>query len=56
MRSQPVKENPIGSAISKIRQYKHTNTQTNILLLYYKDSMLLLSRKIFNILFYIGKQ
>ena len=27
MRSYPVKENPIGSAVSKILRYKHTNTQ-----------------------------
>ena len=41
MKIYPVKENPIGSAVSEILRYKHTNTQThrqpNILLLYYKD-------------------
>ena len=29
MKSYPVKENPIGSAVSEILPYKHTNTQTN---------------------------
>ncbi len=29
MRSYPVKENPIGSAISEILLYNHTNTLTN---------------------------
>ena len=46
MRSYPVKENLIVSAVSEILQYKHThkhtdkktNTQIDILLLYYKDS------------------
>ena len=33
----PVKENPIGSAVSEILQYKYTNTQTNILLMFYKE-------------------
>ena len=46
MRSYPVKENPIGSAIIEILLYKHTNTQTNIhidiLLLYYKDNVVLM--------------
>ena len=37
MRSYPVKENPIGSAVTEILRYKHTNTQTNILFLKYKD-------------------
>ena len=45
MRSYPVKENPIGSAVSEIPRYKHSDTQTNILLLYYKDYL-----KVFNIL------
>ena len=29
MRSYPVKESPIGSAVSKILRYKHTHRQTN---------------------------
>ena len=33
MRSYPVKENPMGSAVSEILRYKHAN----ILLLQYKD-------------------
>ena len=38
MRIFPVKENPIGSAVSEILLYKQTeNRQTNILILYYKD-------------------
>ena len=37
MRSYPVKENQIGLAVSEILLYKQTETQTNILLLYYKD-------------------
>ena len=36
MSSYPVKENLIGSVVSKILWYKHTNTQTDILL-NYKD-------------------
>ena len=35
MRSYPVKENPIDSVVIEILRYK----QTNILLLYYKDSL-----------------
>ena len=38
MRSNPVKENLIGSLVSEIHRYK----QTNILLLYYKYSRFLL--------------
>ena len=37
MRSNPVKDNPIGSAVGEILQYKQTDRQTHILLLYYKD-------------------
>ena len=37
MRSYPVKENHISSAISEILRYKVTDRQTNILLLYNKD-------------------
>ena len=37
MRSNPVKENHISSAISEILRYKVTDRQTNILLLYNKD-------------------
>ena len=37
MRSYPVKENPTGLAVSEILRYKHTNKQTHILLLKYKD-------------------
>ena len=38
MRSYPVKENHIGSAVSEIlHTNKHTNTQTDILLLYVAD-------------------
>ena len=38
MRIYPVKENPIGSAVSEIFWYRHTeNKQTNILLLWNKD-------------------
>ena len=37
MRSYPVRNNPIVSAVCEILRYKHTNRQTNILLLYYKD-------------------
>ena len=37
MKSYPVKENPIGSALSEILRNKHTNTHTDILLLNYKD-------------------
>ena len=33
MRSHPVKEDPIGSAVSEILRYKHTDRQTDILLL-----------------------
>ena len=44
MRSYPVKENPIGSAVSEILWYKQTDTQTKILLLYYKDHKNLLSK------------
>ena len=29
MRSYPVKENPIGSAVSEILRYRHTDTQTS---------------------------
>ena len=29
MRSYPVKENPINSAVSEILRYRHTNTQTS---------------------------
>ncbi len=38
MRSYPVKEIPISSAVSEILQYKHTHRQIDILLLYYEDS------------------
>ena len=37
MRSYHVKENPIGSAVTEIIEYKQTDRQTHILLLYYKD-------------------
>ena len=38
MRSYPVKENPIGSAVSNIfGSHKQTDKQIDILLLYYKD-------------------
>ena len=37
MISYPIKENPIGSAVGKILRYRHTERQTYILLLYYKD-------------------
>ena len=40
MRSYPVQQNSIGSAVSEILRYKHTyktHRQTDILLLYYKD-------------------
>ncbi len=37
MNSYTVKENPNGSAVSRILWYKQTNKQTNILLLYHKD-------------------
>ena len=37
MRSYPVKENPIGWAVSEILRYKHTHKLTGILLLYFKD-------------------
>ena len=40
MRSYPVKENPIGAAVSEILRYRHTNRQKDILLLYYKDWVL----------------
>ena len=33
MRNYPVKENPIGLAVSKILRYKQTNRQTDIVLL-----------------------
>ena len=36
MRSNIVKENHIGSAVSEILWYTHTDTQTKILLLYYR--------------------
>ena len=29
MKSYPVKENPIGSAVSEILRYRHTDTQTH---------------------------
>ena len=35
MRSYPVKENPIGSAVSEILWYKHKNTKTNRQTSYY---------------------
>ena len=35
-RSYPVKESPIGSAVSEILRYTQTDRQTDILLLYYK--------------------
>ena len=38
MRGYIVKENHIGSAVSEILQYRHTNLQ--ILLLYYKEKSL----------------
>ena len=38
MRRYPVKKNLIGSVVSEILRYKHLNTQTDILLLYYKDN------------------
>ena len=37
MESYIIKENNIGSAGSKILQYRRTDTQTEIILLYYKD-------------------
>ena len=39
IRSYPVKDNYIGSAVSEILRYKQTEKQTNILLLYYKDNL-----------------
>ena len=36
MRIYPVKQNPIGSAVSEILRYRQTDRQTHILLLYYK--------------------
>ena len=52
MRSYPVKENLISSAVSEILRHKQThkhtgkqrNTQTDILLLYYKDIRIGLSQ------------
>ena len=47
MKSYPVKENHIGSAVSKILRYNHTdkltNKQTDILLLYYEEIYTLLA-------------
>ncbi len=37
MRSYPVKEKMVVSAISEIIWYKQTDKQTHILLLFYKD-------------------
>ena len=37
MQSYPVKENLIGSLVSEILRYKHTEKQSEILLLYHKD-------------------
>ena len=37
MRSYPVKENPIGSAVNEILRYKQRDRQTDIVLLYFKD-------------------
>ena len=39
MKSYPVKENPISSAVSKILRYKQTDRQTHMLLLYYNDNL-----------------
>ena len=39
MRSYPVKENHICSAVSEIFWYKQTDRQTDILLLYDKDTL-----------------
>ena len=36
MKSYPVKENPIGSAVSEIFWYRQTNKYTDFLLLYFK--------------------
>ena len=40
MRSYPLMENLIGPTVTEILGYKHTNTQTDILLHYYKDKLL----------------
>ena len=37
MRSYPVKDNPIDSAVSQILRYKQTNRQTDIILLCFID-------------------
>ena len=42
MRIYTVKENPIGSAVTEILWYRHTNRQTYILLLFYKDYILVM--------------
>ena len=43
MGSYPVKENPIGSAISEIIRHKKTDIQTNTHpVLYYKDKIIIM--------------
>ena len=49
MRSYPVKENPIGFAVSEILWYTQTDRQIDILLPFYKDSMSYLFRSIPNL-------
>ena len=41
MRSYPVKENPIGSVVNEILQYKQTNKQIDIVLLCFIDYLFL---------------
>ena len=50
MRSYPVKENPIGSAVSEILRYKQTNRHTDIVLLCIIDDLCLLCANVFPLL------